>query len=635
MPYKHRLRYIAYRWCSALLCIVALVLQPAPASSGERPQLTLRLGPGEKYAVAATVPTASRMEFTILDEHGEWVKVRLWSGQEGWLRLEILQAASRAPAAGPTRPLDPAPLSATPPPTRVLPDRAPEPAPLSTSVTLAGERPQLTLRSGPGEKYAVAATVPTASRMEFTILEDHGEWSKVRVLGGQEGWLRLGTPQVASRAPAAGPTRPLDPAPLSTTAPPTKVLPDRAPEPAPLSPSAASRSPAAGPTRPLDPAPLSTTPSPTKVLPDRTPEPAPLSTSVTLAGERPQLTLRSGPGEEYAVAATVPTASRMEFTILEDHGEWSKVRVLGGQEGWLRLGPPQAASRAPAAGPTRPLDPAPLSATPPPTKVLPDRAPEPAPLSTSAASRAPAAGTDRPPDSAPVSVATPPTKALPDRSPEPALSSTSTPLAQETISRLPEQRTALVIGNAAYEREIGNLQNPVNDAEDVAAALRQLNFQVTLLPNASYEQMEKAVRAFHEQLRRHNGVGLFYFAGHGAELDGIGYLIPLRSGLRDRWELPYKALNVRYIQTAMGEAGNRLNIIILNTSREIPVFEASERKLRGRGSSPQRGLPPIIAEPDSSLPMPQAPGKLLWMVGRTTVTGSTRSIFSVLLLFLV
>ena len=131
MPYKHRLRYIAYRWFSALLFIVALVLQPAPAPSGERPQLTLRLGPGEKYAVAATVPTASRMEFTILDEQGEWVKVRLWSGQEGWLRLEILQAASRAPAAGPTRPLDPAPLSTTPPPTKVLPDRAPEPAPLT------------------------------------------------------------------------------------------------------------------------------------------------------------------------------------------------------------------------------------------------------------------------------------------------------------------------------------------------------------------------------------------------------------------------------------------------------------------------------------------------------------------------
>ena len=230
-------------------------------------------------------------------------------------------------------------------------------------------------------------------------------------------------------------------------------------------------------------------------------------------------------------------------------------------------------------------------------------------MSTSAASRAPAAGTDRPPDSAPVSVATPPTKALPDRSPESALSSTSTPLAQETISRLPEQRTALVIGNAAYEREIGDLQNPVNDAEDVATALRQANFQVTLLPNASYEQMEKAVRAFHEQLRRHNGVGLFYFAGHGAELDGIGYLIPLRSGIRDRWELSYKALNVRYIQTAMGEAGNRLNIIILDACRDIPVFEASDRKLRGRGSSPQRGLPPIIAEPDMLIAYATSPGQ--------------------------
>jgi uncharacterized caspase-like protein len=180
---------------------------------------------------------------------------------------------------------------------------------------------------------------------------------------------------------------------------------------------------------------------------------------------------------------------------------------------------------------------------------------------------------------------------------------------QETTGHLSEQRTALVIGNAAYERELSDLQNPVNDAEDVATTLRQLSFQVTLLRDATSEQMEEALRAFHDELRRQNGVGLFYFAGHGAELDGTGYLIPLRSGIRDRWQLPYKALNIKYVQTAMEEAGNRLNIIILDACRNIPVFEASDRKLRGKGSSSRGGLPATTAGPDMLIAYATSPGQ--------------------------
>jgi uncharacterized caspase-like protein len=166
-----------------------------------------------------------------------------------------------------------------------------------------------------------------------------------------------------------------------------------------------------------------------------------------------------------------------------------------------------------------------------------------------------------------------------------------------------------VIGNSAYEREIGALPNAGNDAEDVASALRQLGFQVMLVRDAVYGQMDEALRAFHEQLRQHRGVGLFYFAGHGAELDGLGYLLPLHSGIRDRWQLPHKALNVKYIQAAMEEAGNRLNMIILDACRNIPTFEASDMQLRGRGLTPQRGLPVTTAGPDMLIAYATSPGK--------------------------
>jgi uncharacterized caspase-like protein len=163
-----------------------------------------------------------------------------------------------------------------------------------------------------------------------------------------------------------------------------------------------------------------------------------------------------------------------------------------------------------------------------------------------------------------------------------------------------------VIGNAAYEQEIGDLKNSRNDAEDMATTLRTLGFQVTLLPDAVYEQMEEALYTFLKQLRQHGGVGLFYFAGHGAELDGKGYLLPLRSGIRERWQLPYKAMHVNYVQAAMEEAGNRMNMIILDACRDIPTFEASDKKSRGRS---QRGLPPTTAGPDMLIAYATSPGQ--------------------------
>ena len=83
-----------------------------------------------------------------------------------------------------------------------------------------------------------------------------------------------------------------------------------------------------------------------------------------------------------------------------------------------------------------------------------------------------------------------------------------------------------MIGNAAYGVEIGPLQNPVNDATDMATTLKQLGFEVILLLDASRPQLEDAIAAFRRRLRQ-GGVGLFFFAGHGAQVEGTNYLIPI------------------------------------------------------------------------------------------------------------
>jgi uncharacterized caspase-like protein len=86
-------------------------------------------------------------------------------------------------------------------------------------------------------------------------------------------------------------------------------------------------------------------------------------------------------------------------------------------------------------------------------------------------------------------------------------------------------RTALVIGNADYDT--APLKNPVNDARDVANALRALDFEVIERLNAGKKEMLLAIDEFYRRLRRAQ-VGVFYFAGHGMQINGVNYLIPVK-----------------------------------------------------------------------------------------------------------
>jgi uncharacterized caspase-like protein len=160
-----------------------------------------------------------------------------------------------------------------------------------------------------------------------------------------------------------------------------------------------------------------------------------------------------------------------------------------------------------------------------------------------------------------------------------------------------ERRIALVIGNAAYE--VGLLRNPGHDASDIATTLRQLGFEVTLLRDAARRPMVEAIDLFSRRLRQ-GGVGVFYFAGHGVQVGGENYLIPVDARIGREQDVPYEAVPVGRILGGMEDADNQLNILILDACRDNPFA----RQWR---SSP-RGLAVMQAARGSFIAYATAPG---------------------------
>ena len=162
-----------------------------------------------------------------------------------------------------------------------------------------------------------------------------------------------------------------------------------------------------------------------------------------------------------------------------------------------------------------------------------------------------------------------------------------------------DRRTALVIGNATYEHN--PLLNPVNDARDMAEALRQVGFQVALLLDANLRTMIEALNTFSRDLRQ-GGVGLFYFAGHGIQVGGENYLLPLRTNINREQDVPYEAVPVGRILGGMQDADNQLNVIILDACRNNP-FARQWRASQG-------GLAVVQAVQGSLIAYATAPGSV-------------------------
>jgi len=162
------------------------------------------------------------------------------------------------------------------------------------------------------------------------------------------------------------------------------------------------------------------------------------------------------------------------------------------------------------------------------------------------------------------------------------------------------QRVALVIGNSDYK--LGPLLNPVNDARAMAKALQGAGFDVIKYENVpTMADMKKAIREFGEKIQN-GGVGLFYYAGHGIQVNGKNYLIPTQAEIYKEEEVEYESLDVGFVLAQMENAHNRMNIVILDACRNNP-FARSWR-------SAAQGLAFINAPAGTLIAYATAPGSV-------------------------
>lgn len=147
-----------------------------------------------------------------------------------------------------------------------------------------------------------------------------------------------------------------------------------------------------------------------------------------------------------------------------------------------------------------------------------------------------------------------------------------------------ESRLALVIGNSAYSPADAALGNAANDARLVAQTLRELGFQVRLLENADHAAMRRNIREFEDELRHEGGVAFLYFAGHGVQLEGRNYLMPVGAGIINELELRSRTVDATELIERLRATGSRLNIVILDACRNNPLYKPTFATARGPGA---------------------------------------------------
>lgn len=165
-----------------------------------------------------------------------------------------------------------------------------------------------------------------------------------------------------------------------------------------------------------------------------------------------------------------------------------------------------------------------------------------------------------------------------------------------------ETRMALVIGNGAYD--FAPLANPAGDARLMAQSLGATGFRVTTLTDAGREEMKRAIRSFAEDLRGAgpDAVALFFFAGHGVQVKGRNYLIPIDAQIGGEADMDYETVEAQWVLDLIGEARTGLSIVVLDACRNNP-FPAVSR-------AASRGLARMDAPTGSILAFSTAPGQV-------------------------
>lgn len=139
-----------------------------------------------------------------------------------------------------------------------------------------------------------------------------------------------------------------------------------------------------------------------------------------------------------------------------------------------------------------------------------------------------------------------------------------------------ETRVALVIGNSHYVNTPA-LSNPSNDATDVAAALTDVGFKVTLGVDMTKRQFDGALAQFARDAKKADAA-LFYFAGHGMQFQGSSYVMPVDAELEDEVSLRYEMVAIEEIKTAL-LGSNGVKILVLDSCRDNPLASKLVRSI--------------------------------------------------------
>lgn len=170
----------------------------------------------------------------------------------------------------------------------------------------------------------------------------------------------------------------------------------------------------------------------------------------------------------------------------------------------------------------------------------------------------------------------------------------------------PVQKFALVIGNSNYSGNKRSLKNPVNDAKLMAQSLRKLGFEVRQHADLDRAQMASAVADFSAGLPQ-GATALVFYAGHGMQIGGASYLIPVDMAVTSEQSVPLRAYPVKTLLEQVSAARSSVNVVVLDACRDNPFQPSPPVKYRSFGNL---GLAPIQAPRGTLVAYSTAPGQL-------------------------
>lgn len=162
------------------------------------------------------------------------------------------------------------------------------------------------------------------------------------------------------------------------------------------------------------------------------------------------------------------------------------------------------------------------------------------------------------------------------------------------VNMIAQNKVALVIGNSVYSGNGESLKNPVNDADLMASTLQNVGFSVIKRTNCNKQNMEQAFQQFASQISNADVV-LFFYAGHGIQVNGANYLIPVDAALANETDVRWQTIRLNDLVDELERYPNKVNIVILDACRNNP-YRSWSRSSGNRGfkaPSPSSGT--IIA----------------------------------------